>query len=186
MFKKPLVQILHCVSFTVVTFFPLLVLVMVRFGGSDWLMMLGAVCFLLQCFFAIKRKSFLNLTCFFGLLLGVASVLLNEKDIFFWYPVLVNLALLIVFSLSLIKGVPIVEQLARLTNPDFPNSAIPYTRRLTFVWCIFFVLNGSIATWTVLENNIFYWSLWNGCLSYICVGSLFLGEVAYRKLFLHV
>lgn len=186
MFKKPLVQILHFVSFTVVTFFPLLILVMMRFDGFHWLLGLGAICFLLQCFFAIKRKSILNFSCFFGLLLGLISLLLNEIDIFLWYPVLVNLALLTVFAFSLVRGVPVIEQLARLTNRNFPASAVPYTRKLTFIWCVFFVLNGSIAAWTVLENNLYYWSLWNGCLSYICIGCLFLGEIAYRKLILHV
>src|SRR5574343_1260429 len=45
------------------------------------------------------------------------------------YPVLVSLAMLAVFSLSLFRGMPVVERLARLQEPGLPPEGVAYTRR---------------------------------------------------------
>jgi uncharacterized membrane protein len=49
------------------------------------------------------------------------------------YPVVVNLTLLFVFGVSLWRGPPVVERLARLSEPDLPPEGVRYTRRVTQV-----------------------------------------------------
>jgi uncharacterized membrane protein len=97
--------------------------------------------------------------------------------------VLVNLVMLGLFSWTLLSPPSLIERLARLKEPDLPPSGVHYTRRVTQVWCGFFVLNGSIAAYTALYSSLATWTLYNGLISYLLMGLLFGGEFLLR---LHV
>ena len=56
-----------------------------------------------------------------------------------------------------------------------------YTRRVTQVWCGFFVVNGLIAVATALWASPAAWALWNGLLSYVAMGVLMAGEWLVRR-----
>lgn len=99
------------------------------------------------------------------------------------YPVLVNLVMLGVFGCSLIAPPSLVERIARLREPDLPAAAIAYTRRVTQVWCVFFVINGLIALATALFASPAIWSLYNGVIAYGLMGALFGGEYLVRLRF---
>ncbi|SDU23853.1 COG4648 family protein [Halopseudomonas salegens] len=96
------------------------------------------------------------------------------------YPVAVNLIMLGVFGSSLLHGQPLVEQFARLQEPDLPAAAVAYTRRVTQAWCLFFIVNGSLAAWTALYAELSTWALYNGVISYILIGIMFAGEWMLR------
>lgn len=96
------------------------------------------------------------------------------------YPVAINTLMLAVFLTSLWQGVPIVERLARLKEPDLPPAGVTYTRRVTWAWCVFFVVNGSIATWTALYADLATWTLYNGVISYGLIALMFAGEWLLR------
>src|SRR5262249_17447534 len=85
------------------------------------------------------------------------------------------------FALSLWKGPSVVERLARLREPDFPPAAVRYTRRVTQVWCVFFVVNGTIATATALWASPAAWALYNRLLAYVAMGLLMGGEWLVRR-----
>ncbi len=97
------------------------------------------------------------------------------------YPVLVNLALLVWFTSSLYFPPPVVERLARLKEPDLPAHAITYTRKVTKLWCIFFLLNGSVALYTSLFSSLSVWTFYNGFLAYCLMGMLGAGEYLVRR-----
>lgn len=97
------------------------------------------------------------------------------------YPALVNVVMLTVFATSLRFGPPLVERLARLQEPDLPPFAVAYTRRVTQVWCGFFVLNGGLALLTALYASDRVWMLYNGLLAYVMMGALFGGEWLVRR-----
>ncbi|MCC6591837.1 MAG: hypothetical protein IT479_01055 [Xanthomonadales bacterium] len=97
------------------------------------------------------------------------------------YPVAVNALLLVLFGLSLRHPPSFVERLARLQEPQLPAHAVAYTRRVTQVWCGFFVLNGGIALWTALYASHAAWALYNGLLAYLLMGALFAGEWWVRQ-----
>jgi uncharacterized membrane protein len=97
------------------------------------------------------------------------------------YPVLVNAVLLAVFGASLLHPPTAIERLARLAEPELPPSAVRYTRRVTQVWCGFFVLNGSIAAATALWASDALWTLYNGLIAYLLIGLLFAGEWLVRR-----
>ena len=96
------------------------------------------------------------------------------------YPVLVNAAMLTVFSYSLFVPPSIVEQFARRREPDLAPQSVTYTRRVTQVWCVFFALNGGVALVTALWTSAAIWSLYNGFVAYLLMGLLFAGEYAIR------
>ena len=104
----------------------------------------------------------------------------NETALLF-YPVLMNAAMLFIFAASLAAKRPIIEAFARLKNPNLPPEGVVYTRRLTYVWCGFFIVNGTIATATCLMDNLSIWALYNGLISYILMGVLFSLEYLYRR-----
>jgi uncharacterized membrane protein len=98
-----------------------------------------------------------------------------------WYPVLISGFMLSLFGLSLLHGMPLVERLARLTDPVLPDRAIPYTRRVTEVWCGFFLLNGMIAAGLTLWAPLSWWALYTGLIAYGLMGILFAGEWLLRQ-----
>lgn len=116
-----------------------------------------------------------------GIILCAASYLLKTHQLLLFYPVVVNSVMLAVFGGSLWSLMPIVERLARLRDPDLPEPAVRYTRRVTQIWCLFFVANGSIALFTALYGDMSLWTAWNGMIAYLLMGTLMAGEWLVRR-----
>nr|WP_225937009.1 hypothetical protein [Myxococcus sp. RHSTA-1-4] len=116
-----------------------------------------------------------------ALVLAAASMLGNHALPLKLYPVLVNTMLLTVFATSLAWPPSVIERLARLREPELPPSGVAYTRRVTQVWCGFFVFNGGMALATALWASDATWALYNGLLSYGLMGLLFAGEWVVRR-----
>lgn len=115
-----------------------------------------------------------------GVLALVATVF-NQAVPLKLYPALVNLVMLGVFFGSLRFPPTVVERLARLQEPDLPQAAVRYTRRVTQVWCVFFVINGSLAIATALWTSDRTWVFYNGFLAYVMMAILFAGEWLVRQ-----
>ena len=96
------------------------------------------------------------------------------------YPVAVNLAALCYFAWTLIRPPSAIERIARLSDPELPNAAITYTRRVTVVWCAFFAGNAAVASYTALWSSIEVWALYNGFIAYLLIGLLFASEYFVR------
>lgn len=150
-----------------------------------WLLPLMAV--LLLCRFNQARRNagplryVIQSVALVGILLCAASYLLNAHQWLLLYPVVVNLAMLAVFGGSLWTTMPIVERLARLRDPHLPPAGVRYTRVVTRVWCGFFIFNGSVALFTVLHGDMRLWTLWNGMIAYILMGTLMASEWLVRQ-----
>ncbi|MCO7563355.1 hypothetical protein NJI34_04325 [Pseudomonas sp. S 311-6] len=98
-----------------------------------------------------------------------------------WYPVLISTFMLVLFGASLLRGLPVIERLARLRDPYLPPHAVRYTRRVTQVWCLFFLANGLIATALALWGPLSWWTLYNGLVAYAAMGLLFAVEWLIRQ-----
>ena len=116
-----------------------------------------------------------------GITLCTASYLLKTHQLLLFYPVVINIVMLAVFGGSLWSAMPIVERLARLQEPDLNDAAIRYTRRVTQIWCAFFIVNGSIALLTALYGDMALWTLWNGMVAYLLMGTLMAVEWLVRQ-----
>lgn len=128
-----------------------------------------------------QRYTALFITLFFA-----AVLVFRRHDSMYWYPVLVNLMMLAVFGGSLFAGQTVIEKLARLQQPDLPEKAVRYTRRVTQVWCVFFIINGTLAALLVRLGRYDWWAVYTGVIAYVLMGMLFAGEWLYRKLVLKV
>ncbi len=100
------------------------------------------------------------------------------------YPVLISFSLMISFAYSLYYPPAVIERLARITEPDLSEVGVKYTHLVTKIWCGFFLLNGLAALYTSFYSSIEVWTLYNGLISYLLVGSLLGGEYLYRYYFL--
>ncbi|WP_211468237.1 COG4648 family protein [Collimonas silvisoli] len=115
-----------------------------------------------------------------ALLLAAVAIWNNALLPLKLYPVLVNLGMLAAFGYSLYAPPSMIERMARLSDPVLPDYAIAYTRRVTQVWCGFFVINGVLALLTAVWASAAIWSLYNGVLAYVLMGCLFAGEYLVR------
>lgn len=124
-----------------------------------------------------ERK--LVLVTFLGL--GAIVLLGGERLGLKFYPVIMNLGFLILFASSLFSPQTIIERLARIKEPDLPQSGVVYTRKVTWVWSIFFLVNGTIAAFTALCTDDQVWMLYNGFISYLLIAVLAGGEWLVRQ-----
>lgn len=144
-------------------------------SALDWKPLLSSVLFLaagLFCFFTGK-EFFLRL-----------------------YSVVINIMLLIVFGSTLFLKPNIIFRFATLADKSIAGSSYEnqvrlYCKKVTIVWCCFFILNGTVATLTTFADKLFgldqeqarrVWAVYNGGISYALMGTLFLVEFIIRKL----
>jgi uncharacterized membrane protein len=62
-------------------------------------------------------------------------------------------------------------------------AAKAYTRRVTQVWCCFFICNGALALGAALWASQALWSLYTGVVACLLMGLLFGAEVLLRMRF---
>lgn len=98
------------------------------------------------------------------------------------YPVAMSLTFAAAFGASLIWPPALVTRLALLREPLLSLEAIAYTRGVTKIWFVFLMGNAAVAAATALWGSLEVWTLWNGLISYLLMGALFLGEIAWRRL----
>ncbi|MBP2836545.1 MULTISPECIES: hypothetical protein [Dickeya] len=164
---------------------PFLVWFSITHPDHRWLLPLLALVFLARLLMLKSSQGLYRQT---GLLLAatgaalcLASLWLRDRQWLMWYPVAVNVVMLTLFFSSLFSRMPFIERIARLRESDLPARAIAYTRRVTQVWCLFFVCNGTIALLTCLSGNMVWWTAWNGMISYLLMGLLMGGEWLVRQ-----
>lgn len=122
-----------------------------------------------------------------GWMLGITLVYCTvlafggEERLLRWYPSLICALLFGAFSLSLKFGPPMIERIARVTEPDLPPVAVAYTRKVTWVWVGFFFLNGTASALLAGWGPLSWWTFYNGILAYSVMGALFLGEWILRQ-----
>jgi len=116
-----------------------------------------------------------------GLGFCAALAVFDQPALLHWYPVLINAGLLGLFGLSLYRGMPVIERIARVREPELPAHAIHYTRTVTKVWALFFLANGMIAAALTLWASRECWLLYNGLIAYVLMGALFAGEWLLRQ-----
>jgi uncharacterized membrane protein len=97
------------------------------------------------------------------------------------YPVAMNAAMLYAFARTLWHPPSMIERFARLVEPDLDADGVRYTRRVTMVWVGFFVVNGSMALWSVIAGSWLAWTVYNGAISYMLAGLLFPLEYLIRQ-----
>lgn len=115
------------------------------------------------------------------IIIGIAILWSGSASTARLYPVIVNIGMLAFFGWSLMHPPSAVERIARITEPNLPDQAVAYTWRVTLVWCLFFLINGSVAFYTAFWSSLEVWTIYNGLISYIAMGLLFAVEYLIRR-----
>ena len=145
------------------------------------------LCFILILRLLIQKQQVkaMILPILVGIGLTAASFIAKRHDWLLYYPVVINLSMLMLFVYSLKLGPSMIERLARLKEPYLPDEAIPYLKKVTQIWCGLFVFNGSVALYTAHYASLEIWTLYNGLIAYLLIGSLLGGEWLYRTIWLN-
>lgn len=138
------------------------------------------VLLIIRLFISYSEKHWSRPLLFAGVLYCGFAIWNNDFITLRFYPALVNAVMLAVFSSSLLTSQTVIERIARLQHPDLPPEGVRYTRRVTQVWCVFFIFNGGIALVTALWSSLEVWSLYNGLIAYLLIGALLGGEYIVR------
>ncbi|WP_454690691.1 hypothetical protein [Achromobacter aloeverae] len=149
-------------------------------GGARWVALPLAALWLGRALTAPRGQAGGRLLPALALAFCLVLAFARDPRWLLWYPVLINAGLCAVFGASLARGMPAIERLARLREPDLPAAGVAYTRRVTQIWTAFFALNGAAAAALALWAPAGWWTLYNGCISYILIGILVAGEWVVR------
>lgn len=108
-----------------------------------------------------------------------AIYLLKAHACFRLYPVFMVALALALFARSL-WTTPLVEVFARRMGECLDARGVAYCRNVTRVWVSFLAVHLLVTCATIFASDEI-WILYNGCLSYLLMGALFLGEFLYRR-----
>ena len=150
--------------------------------STGWMLFVGAVGILaIKAFTRSKADaSQWRLAALAGFALICA--LYQDPRSLYLYPVLVSLGFLSVFGQSLRRGrTPIVEYFARRFEANLSIEKQKYCRRVTQVWCVYFVCNATIAALLAIAGNPEAWALYTSVLAYLGMAALFAIEYAIRR-----
>ena len=135
---------------------------------------------------ALRRDRRQHLKAVLPLPLGIAAVLflavaVDDQRVVLALPVLINVVLLTTFASTLRGEVSMIERFARMQVDDLSPAEVTYCRRVTWLWCGLFVVNGVVIGALAITGALELWTLWTGGVAYGLVGLLFGVEYLVRK-----
>lgn len=133
----------------------------------------------------VKRVQFWGVIAAASVLAAVTFITENAGFVKF-YPVSTNLFLLFSFFITLVRPPNIIFRFAQVQDKSISTSENKeyiesYCKKVTIVWIVFFICNGFIAALSAFLFSHFAWALYNGLISYILIGLVFLVELLVRR-----
>lgn len=97
-------------------------------------------------------------------------------------PVAIYCVLFVVFAATLRPGrVPLISRYAQMEQGELSAELHTYTRRLTVIWCGFFVAMAALAIVLAAWAPVQIWFIHTFFVSYLLIGMLLGGEYIYRR-----
>lgn len=128
----------------------------------------------------IQAVGFQRFFAFFmSIMLGLVGIS-RGLDWMYWYPVAINLFMLMMFGSSLWAKRTVIEKLARLQDPNLPAEAVAYTRKVTQVWCAVFIFNIMVTISLIYLKRVDAWALYTGVIAYMIMAIVLIGEWLIR------
>ena len=156
--------------------------------GVAGLVAAGTVCATLSASARRRKKILLGvllLLAMMGTLVASGVVGLSGASRYLLYlpPIAISLALMGLFGATLRRGrEPLVTRFCRLERGDVTRELYVYTRRLTWLWTVFFGMMALEALWLARYASLEIWSLFTNILNYLIIATLFVVEYLYRTL----
>lgn len=128
------------------------------------------------------KKLFKRFGFIFSTLFTIAIILifhftrLNALKI---YPVAVNFCFFLTFFSSIFQEETIIQKFAKMSDGVLSEPVKIYTRKLTYIWCIFLFIQLLLSIITCFMTDKI-WMLYNGFLSYLFLGCFFAIEYTIR------
>lgn len=98
------------------------------------------------------------------------------------YPVCVNFGIFLIFFSSIFSEETIIQKFAKMIDGELSKIELDYTRNLTYIWSLFLFIQFIISVITVFCSDRI-WIIYNGCISYILLGTFFTVEYIVRIFF---
>lgn len=172
-------------------FYPLIVHLLIELDAV-WLAVFGLVVTSAVYFFLVMgvRRATGAHRAWLGLYLalvtlGMVNLFTDTHYALFVPPVVINLAIGLVFAMSLRRAAtPLVEQMMRF---EYGGQAPPapvarYARRLTGVWVGYFAAVAALSVVLAIAAPLETWSLFVNVLSYVFAIALVITQFLYRFL----
>ena len=202
-------KILKALFYVIAAIYPILVFTMLVIFKVDTKILSLSIIALAAAFFLsatgnrktdANEKTTLDWKPFFSSVLFLSAGLfcfITGKEFFLKiYSVVINLTMLFVFGSTLFMPPNIIFRFATMSDKSIKGSSFEqkvykYCHKVTVIWCCFFILNGSAAALTTFADKIFglspeaarkVWAVYNGGISYVLMGTLFVIEFIVRKL----
>jgi len=120
------------------------------------------------------------------MVIGGVSFIINIDMIPKLFPIFPNIILLYTFGITLFRPPVIIYRFAVLADKSIPESPgqkkiAAYCYKVTVIWVVFFIVNGSIAAFTVFCGSDLIWAVYNNAVAPALTGLLFAGEFIARK-----
>jgi uncharacterized membrane protein len=96
------------------------------------------------------------------------------------YPVAIDAVFFLVFFISLFTPRSLVERIVRAGKGELDPDGVRYTYCVTWAWSGVLLANTLIALYTALYASLATWTLYNGLLSYLLIGTAFVVEYLIR------
>ena len=202
-------KILKALFYVIAAIYPILVFTMLVIFKVDTKILSLSIIALAAAFFLsatgnrktdANEKTTLDWKPFFSSVLFLSAGLfcfITGKEFFLKiYSVVINLTMLFVFGSTLFMPPNIIFRFATMSDKSIKGSSFEqkvykYCHKVTVIWCCFFILNGTAAALTTFADKIFglspeaarkVWAVYNGGISYVLMGTLFVIEFIVRKL----
>lgn len=171
--------VLSIILTLVMLVYPFLVVWALQQGHLMWLSAVFIIIAIIR--YVIKPNTLFAPLTVLAVLCGSVSLISQQAWGLKFYPVLMSIGSFIIFALTLKFPPSMIERFARLHQPDLPESGVRWTKKVTQVWCAFFIMNAVIALATVVWGTDQQWAMYNGFISYLLMGILLLGEFILRE-----
>lgn len=111
------------------------------------------------------------------------------RSVLLFLPTLFNLLLAWMFGSTLRSGqTPLIgvfatierQQILKLNEVALPAEIASYTRKLTLIWTLLFILMAAVASLLAISGETAWWAIFTGVISYLLVSILFIGEYFLR------
>ncbi len=125
------------------------------------------------------RKIIKALAPFIGMFAVIGIFHFTDFILLKYYPPVMNFCLFMIFFSSLFQERTVIQKIALASDPDSNEAVMKYTRNLTYIWAVFTFLNFLVSVGTVFMSEKI-WALYNGFISYLLVGIIFIIEYIVR------
>lgn len=96
-------------------------------------------------------------------------------------PSATSVWLLATFGATLRREPSIVAQFASTMHDGFPDFLLPYCRKVTWMWCVFFAINAVVGIVLVAAASTRAWAFYTGFLAYVLIAVLAAAEYIFHK-----